>query len=157
MTEIIPLEIIIIPSGEFDANDVQALNLTLRAELYESAVESAEFSTAHIFSGGTKGLEGLNWASLLVTLASSAPALLSLFERLQQWLDRNDTLLVLTAPNGTTLRLQGDLDDIDLPELVSQFQEGVQREGGVEIVVESGGKLIVDGDVIGGNQINDSN
>ncbi len=154
MTQILPLEILVVPTGNLDANAIQALNFKLRTELYATAVESAEFSASPILTDSPKGLENLDWSSLLVTLASSRPALMGLFRTLQKWIDRNDARLVLTAPNGTTLHLEGDLDDIDLPELVNQFQLSVQQEGGVDIVVENGGRLRVDGDIVGGNQHN---
>lgn len=151
---IIPLEIFVVPTGDYDFNDVEKLNASLQEELYETVGESAEFSPTTLSGGGVKGLEGLDWSSLLVTLVSSTTALTSLFRTLHRWLDRNPTTLVLTAPNGTTLRLEGELDEIDLPELVSQFQSGVQREGGVDIVVEEGGRLFVDGDIVGRDQKN---
>ncbi|MDQ4146054.1 MAG: hypothetical protein M3198_20370 [Actinomycetota bacterium] len=91
-----------------DPEEVAELTLQLREELLQLDIESADLVTAENVPAGAKAGEALALGALLVSLASSAPALLgAVVKAVESWVGRMGHRSVKLELDGDVLEVTG--------------------------------------------------
>ena len=122
--------ILIIDAGpDTDTEEVAELTEQLRRELSELDVDAVDLVRAGEAPEGAKAGDPIAWGELLVTLAASGGALVTLIGTLQSWITRHERRSVTLEIDGDTLEVTG----ISSEEQRRLINTWLSRHGGIVI------------------------
>lgn len=119
---------------EYDSDDAEKAELAhnLRQQLLQTDVYDVRLASAGSLPPGAKAVEGIDWNTLLVTLAGSGGALVGLVRVLGGWLQRHRHASVTAKlPNGAELLISGkDVSAANVEKLIALMSQSMVASTG---------------------------